>query len=84
MFCRCFEAMFSGELAQCKVECRYRHIQGHYVWFEMSMSRVSHDDGEEYVLVVGRDISERKIHEQQFELACLHGMHSQECLIVVI
>jgi diguanylate cyclase (GGDEF)-like protein/PAS domain S-box-containing protein len=64
-FADAFEAMFSGELAQCKVECRYRHIQGHYVWFEMSMSRVSHDDGEEYVLVVGRDISERKIHEQQ-------------------
>ncbi|MFD1887031.1 diguanylate cyclase domain-containing protein [Paenibacillus wenxiniae] len=64
-FVHAFEAIFSGELMQSKVECRYRHIQGHYIWFEMSMSRVSHDDGEEYVLVVGRDISERKIHEQQ-------------------
>ncbi|MCL9661591.1 diguanylate cyclase [Paenibacillus hunanensis] len=64
-FSSAFEAMFEGELMQAKVECRYRHIQGHYIWFEMNMSRVSHDNGEEYVLVVGRDISERKIHEQQ-------------------
>ncbi|WP_322907254.1 diguanylate cyclase domain-containing protein [Paenibacillus sp. SGZ-1009] len=58
-------AIFAREMMQAKVECRYRHAQGHYIWFEMSISHVSHDDGEQYVLIVGRDITERKQHEQQ-------------------
>ncbi len=65
IFSVAFKSIFAGEQTQASVECRYRHIQGHYIWFEMSMSRVRHDDGEEYVLVVGRNITERKVHEQQ-------------------
>ncbi|WP_411344710.1 diguanylate cyclase domain-containing protein [Paenibacillus sp. WLX1005] len=48
-------------------ECRYRHKDGHHIWFEMNMSYVQQEDKDDYLLTVARNIEERKMHEQQLK-----------------
>lgn len=48
-------------------ECRYRHKDGHHIWFEMNMSYVHQEDKDDYLLTVARNIEERKMHVQQLK-----------------
>jgi PAS domain S-box-containing protein len=49
-----------------RFECRYRHADGHYVWFEVLASIVRDEKGEMIGSVMGsRDITERKRAEEK-------------------
>ncbi|MFE5323809.1 PAS domain S-box protein [Paenibacillus sp. NPDC056579] len=51
-----------------KITYRYRHADGHYVWFETTMKFIRDAQGKvETTLAIGRDISERIKTEQALE-----------------
>ncbi|MEW4371032.1 sensor domain-containing diguanylate cyclase [Paenibacillus kandeliae] len=66
-----FAQLLNEILAEKKVhvvtECRYRHKDGHYIWFEMNMSYVHQEHKDDYLLTVARNIEERKMHVQQLK-----------------
>jgi PAS domain S-box-containing protein len=61
--------LFDGLIANKNVvstECRYLRSDGSYIWVEAMGNPIISLDGEvEYVLVVARDISERKVQEEK-------------------
>ncbi|WP_458120471.1 diguanylate cyclase domain-containing protein [Paenibacillus sp. Z6-24] len=65
-FIASFEKTVADRSTNIKEECRYRHASGHYLWFEMNMTYVARSgEDTDYVLIVSRNIMERKNHEQQ-------------------
>jgi diguanylate cyclase (GGDEF)-like protein/PAS domain S-box-containing protein len=53
--------LFSGEISQYRLEKRYRHKKGHYIWVDMSVSLVRDARGKpSYLIEYVQDITERK------------------------
>lgn len=51
-------------------ECRIRHKNGSYFWFETTIKQLDHTDGgSEHILGVGRNITERKRSEKKLRAA---------------
>lgn len=48
------------EIGSVKAEIRIRHKDGNYIWFEMNGRRFKNIDGKLKIIVISRDISERK------------------------
>jgi len=65
-FMDAFEQTLANHAVGFKDECRYQHAEGHYLWFEMNMTYVVRSGSDtDYILIVSRNIMERKNHEQQ-------------------
>ncbi|CAH1191052.1 PAS domain S-box protein [Paenibacillus sp. JJ-223] len=43
---------------------RIRHKEGHYLWFETTYKIIGNAEHEQQILFIGRDVSERKKHEE--------------------
>jgi diguanylate cyclase (GGDEF)-like protein/PAS domain S-box-containing protein len=55
------------------VELRKQHKEGYWIWLEASCSPVIHNDGElQSIVIVTRDISERKEYEKKLEFMAFH------------
>jgi diguanylate cyclase (GGDEF)-like protein/PAS domain S-box-containing protein len=68
------------------VELRKQHKQGHWIWLEASCSPVVNVDGEvQSIVLVTRDISERKEYEKKLEFMAYHdfltGLYNRRRLI---
>jgi PAS domain S-box-containing protein len=48
-----------------KLHLRFRHINGHYLWFQISGKTFHDKNGEKKLLVVGREITDIKLAEQK-------------------
>lgn len=48
-----------------KLQLRYRHFKGHYLWFERTGKTFYDKNGAKKMLVVGRDITDIKLAEQK-------------------
>ena len=67
--------LFSGEIDQYRLEKRYRHKDGHYIWTDISVSLIRGANGNpSYLIEQARDITERKVaaevlakHKQELE-----------------
>lgn len=57
-----FEREYSD---QDKICARFRHADGHYIWFETTVKLIRNEDGEvDKILSIGRDVTERIQTEQ--------------------
>ncbi|NHN34834.1 sensor domain-containing diguanylate cyclase [Paenibacillus agricola] len=68
------------------VELRKQHKQGHWIWLEASCSPVINVEGEvKSIVLVTRDISERKEYEKKLEIMAYHdfltGLYNRRKLI---
>jgi PAS domain S-box-containing protein len=60
-FRRMWEVVSSGQQPQGRVECRCRHLNGHFLWFEVELSATSNTNGAvETVVFSAREMTERK------------------------
>ncbi|MCR4397479.1 MAG: diguanylate cyclase, partial [Firmicutes bacterium] len=57
----------AGSRARSRVEFRFRHASGHYVWLETTGSPLLEGDRVAGAILVSRDITERKHAEQQLQ-----------------
>ncbi|WP_158555827.1 EAL domain-containing protein [Peribacillus glennii] len=63
-----FHNMISEQKELGKAEFRCRHSNGEYIWFEVNFSSVYGIDGDvDHIIIVARDISERKIYENHLQ-----------------
>jgi len=52
--------------AKSRTECRYRHIDGHYLWLEIFSTVMLNEEGQPVGVVMGmRDITERKVADEK-------------------
>jgi PAS domain S-box-containing protein len=59
-----YEQMKKLNLADAHIlQYRYRHKDGRYIWFETTYQFIEDENGNQNVLAVGRDITERKKNE---------------------
>jgi len=49
------------------VETRMKHKKGHYIWLELKGKTYINNKGEKKGLIIGRDISDRKLAEQKLK-----------------
>ncbi|MCH7695594.1 MAG: EAL domain-containing protein [Proteobacteria bacterium] len=67
--------LFSGKTGQYRLEKRYRHKDGHYIWVDISVSLIRGANGNpSYLIEQAQDITERKVaaevlakHKQELE-----------------
>ncbi|WP_051348393.1 sensor domain-containing diguanylate cyclase [Peribacillus kribbensis] len=74
--------MISEQKNEAKAELRFRHMDGRYIWFEISFSCVQEVDGVmNHFIMAARDISERKCYEHHLEFLAYHdpltGTHNR-------
>lgn len=78
-------AHLRGERDDYRVEFRIRHADGHWVWIEDSGQAISRDSEGRVLRMLGtrRDISERRQHERDLQLASILFDTSSEAIIVM-
>ena len=68
-----FRMLLEGTALHTTVECRCRHVQGHYIWFEMHLSSTYTGEGSlDNVVFACRDISARKAYDQHLQTLAYH------------
>ena len=55
-----------------RVECRYRHASGRWIWLEAHVRPIDDDGVISHVLIVARDLTERKQLETELERLAFH------------
>ena len=57
--------LFDGEIDQFRLEKRYRHKQGHYIWVDTNVSLIhDKDSNPSYLIEQAQDITRRKVLEE--------------------
>ncbi|WP_409305754.1 diguanylate cyclase domain-containing protein [Peribacillus sp. SCS-155] len=65
--------MISEQKNEEKAELRCTHLDGHYIWFEISFSCVQEVNGVvDHFIMAARDISERKSYEHHLQFLAYH------------
>ena len=68
-----FRMLLEGTASHTTVECRCRHVQGHYIWFETHLSSTYMNEGVlDNVVFACRDISARKAYDQHLQTLAYH------------
>lgn len=68
-----FRMLLEGTASHTTVECRCRHVQGHYIWFETHLSSTYTNEGVlDNVVFACRDISARKAYDQHLQTLAYH------------
>jgi diguanylate cyclase (GGDEF)-like protein/PAS domain S-box-containing protein len=68
-----FNEMLHNKKSKKKVEFRYQHTEGDYIWFEATFSCICKEDGElDHVIGSARDIMDRKKYEQLLQKMAYH------------
>lgn len=67
-----FTALISGISDIIRFETRCRHRDGHWVWFEVTATRLEDQPGLDGIVVNARDVSERKSLEHRLAIEATH------------
>lgn len=74
-----------GETGDYSIEYRIRHADGHWVWIEDSGRAISRDANDRVLRMLGtrRDISERRKHKEELQLASIVFDTASEAIMIL-